>query len=115
MKRLAIYILIILNFVFVASVKSDDVSSFGIEDMNIGDSLLDYFSNENIKKAKKNYYKSDKFVTIYVKKTFSTYDLVLVTVKNKDKNFKIYSLTGVIDYKHNIEDCYSMLDVIGAG
>ena len=116
MKRLLAYLLLLFNFIFVPIANSNDLSEFGIEGINIGDSLLEHYSKKNIKKAKKKKYKSDEFITIYVKKkNFVTYDLVMASVKKKDKKYKIYSLTGVIDYKSNINECYSMLDVISEG
>ena len=59
MKKLSTYLFLIL-FSFQASSWADDISDFEIEGMSIGDSLLDYFSEEEIKKGKKNYYKDLK-------------------------------------------------------
>ena len=40
--------LIILVLLFSSSVFADDISDFEIEGMSVGDSLLDYFSEEEI-------------------------------------------------------------------
>tara|TARA_Y100000389_G_C17435512_1_gene505269 strand:- start:1135 stop:1716 length:582 start_codon:yes stop_codon:yes gene_type:complete len=106
-------LILILTFSFQSLTKADDIRDFQIEGMSIADSLLDYYSEKEIKKAKKNKYKSNEFITIYVrKKNFATYDLVLVSVKTLDKNYEIYSISGIIDFKKNINDCYDKLSSI---
>ena len=49
MKKLSTYLFLIL-FSFQASSLADDIRDFQIEGMSVGDSLLDYFSEEKIKK-----------------------------------------------------------------
>ena len=57
MKKLSTYLFLIL-FSFSAPSFGDDISDFQIEEMSIGDSLLDYFSEDVIKNnIRKNYYK----------------------------------------------------------
>ena len=47
MKRLLLILILILSF--QSWTKADDISEFEIEGMSVGDSLLDYFSEEEIK------------------------------------------------------------------
>jgi len=47
MKKLSTYLFLLL-FSFQTSSWSDDIRDFQIEGMSIGDSLLDYFSEEEI-------------------------------------------------------------------
>jgi len=47
MKKLSTYLFLIL-FSFQTLSLADDISDFQIEGMSIGDSLLDYFSEEEI-------------------------------------------------------------------
>ena len=61
MKRLSLYLFLIL-FTLQTPSQADDIRDFQIEGMSIGDSLLDYFSEEEINKYKKNYYNDDKFI-----------------------------------------------------
>ena len=49
MKRLSLYLFLIL-FTLPTPSQADDIRDFQIEGMSIGDSLLDYFSEEEIKK-----------------------------------------------------------------
>ena len=48
MKRLLLILILTLNFQTLT--KADDIRDFQIEEMSIGDSLLDSFSEEEIKK-----------------------------------------------------------------
>ena len=47
MKKLLL--IFVLLFSFQSLTKADDIRDFEIEGMSIGDSLLDYFSEEEIK------------------------------------------------------------------
>ena len=52
MKRLSLYLFLIF-FTLQTPSKADDIRDFQIEGISIGDSLLDYFSEEKIKSSKK--------------------------------------------------------------
>ena len=52
MKRLLL--ILILTVSFQSWAKADDIRDFQIEGMSVGDSLLDYFTEKEIKKKKKN-------------------------------------------------------------
>ena len=54
---------LILIFSLQSWTKADDISDFQIEGMSIGDSLLDYFSEKEIKKNLVTYYKDNTFST----------------------------------------------------
>ena len=89
--------------------KADDIRDFQIEGMSIGDSLLDYFSKDQINNKKKIYYpESDKFFQINFKNTgnFTTYDQLQILIKKNDNNFIIYEFSGSVYYKKKIKDCY---------
>ena len=55
MKRLLAYLflVLVLNFSLQSWTKADDIRDFEIEGMSIGDSALEYFSEEKILKSKK--------------------------------------------------------------
>ena len=67
--------------------KADDISEFEIEGMSVGDSLLNYFSESEIKNGiKKNYYKSKKFLRVELwDYKPDTYDVLSFHIKNKTK------------------------------
>ena len=110
MKKLSTYLFLIL-FSFSAPSFADDIRDFQIEGMSVGDSALDYFSEDEIKNnIIKDYYKyksNKKFITVEFNELPSakTYDLVQLDLKN-DKKYEIYGLSGHIWYKENIDDCY---------
>ena len=104
---------IVLIFSLQSWTKADDISEFEIEGMSIGDSLLDYFTEEEINNKKKIYYKK-KYVAIafgYIP-FFEVYEVVQFTLKPNDKKFKIYSVEGFIYFKNNIKACFREQDKI---
>ena len=117
MKRLSLYLFLIL-FTLPTPSQANDIRDFQIEGMSIGDSLLDYFSEEKIKKSKrKNAYrwkKDRKFTSIEIQfhPSFKIYDAIQVHFKDGDNKYIIGTLDGHIYYKNNIEDCYKKMDEI---
>ena len=111
MKKLSTYLFLIL-FSFQTPSWTDDIRDFEIEGMSIGDSLLDYFSEDEIKNniVKNNYkHKSNKkFIAVEFNEFqfFETYENVGVHVKSDDKKYKIYEIGGFEFYDENIDDCY---------
>ena len=57
MKRLLL--ILILTFSFQSLTKADDIRDFEIEGMSIGDSLLNYFTKDEVK-SKKFFFKAQK-------------------------------------------------------
>tara|TARA_B100000579_G_C22411094_1_gene656363 strand:- start:8 stop:586 length:579 start_codon:yes stop_codon:yes gene_type:complete len=94
MKRLLL--ILILTLSFQSWTKADDIRDFEIEGMSIGDSLLDYISEEKIESFANDYYPASK--KLYIKyvflPSFQIYESV--TVALKENSFKIYGLSGVI-------------------
>jgi len=112
MKKLSTYLFLIL-FSFSAPSFADDIRDLQIEGMSIGDSALDYFSEDEMERKKKYYPKSKKWV-LFVKKISSSkiYDAIQVHFKDGDNKYIIGTLDGHIYYKNNIEDCYKKMDEI---
>jgi len=82
--------------------KADDISDFQIEGISIGDSLLDYYSLQEIKVSEKKpfyYPKSKKFKLInFYAKNKELFDTISFSVKDKDENFIIYGIKGAKDF-----------------
>ena len=103
---------ILLTFfvlLFSSAVVADDISDFEIEGMSIGDSLLDYMSEEKIKTeiTENRYmydYLTEEFGEVYLFKNFETYDVVSFFVKPKDKDYIIFSIRGILEFK-KLDDC----------
>ena len=117
MKRL--FLILILTFSFQSLSKADDIRDFQIEGISIGDSALDYFTEDEITKNIKWHYNNDKknnefvIVEFYNYKSAKQYDGIQIAVKPKDKEYKIYIIAGAIQYENTkIEDCYSEMQKI---
>ena len=107
-KFLAILILI---FTLQTPSWADDIRDFQIEGMSVGDSLLDYLTEEEIKNKEKYIYENNKFIAILISEpSFELYENVQIVYESSNK--KIHSLEGMIYYEKNIKDCYNKKDEI---
>jgi hypothetical protein len=107
LNRLTILIFLII-FSLQSLTKADDIRDFQIEGMSIGDSALDFFSEEKIKSNKRNWYKDKKFYGVKIKIQSKNYDYIQLHFKTGDKKYLIHALGGLIDFNNNIEDCYPL-------
>ena len=101
----------VLGLFLITPSQADDISDFQIEGMSIGDSLLDYFSKEEIlNKKKKDWFNNNEFsVSADLElPSFKTYRNVQIGYKTKDKKFTIMGIEGYIYFKKDkgIETCY---------
>ena len=99
--------LLVLIFSLQSWTKADDISDFEIEGMSVGDSLLDYYSQSEINEALKNasYYKSKKFVEIFLSYEKSEFDNLQVAFQTKDKFYKIEKIMMSKNFSNKIEKC----------
>ena len=107
MKKLSTYLFLIL-FSFQASSLADDIRDFQIEEMSVGDSLLDYFSKKEIKdNTNINYYTNNKYTSVefFGLPAFKIYDTVGFDYKTTDKKYIIDAIRGVLFCEKNIEKC----------
>ena len=107
--------LIFCALFFSSLVFAENISDFQIEGMSVGDSLLNYFNEKEIKKNISGaQYPNKEFILYYFKglSKFETYEAVTVAVKANDKNYIIYDLGGSIYFKDNFQDCLSMMKKI---
>ena len=112
MKKLSTYLFLIL-FSFSTPSFADDIQDFEIEGMTIGNSLLDYMSEEEIKENVVHVYSDKKFTVSLYKKSTEIYDWgVGGEYKSNDKTYKIHGVQGLIDFPNNIEGCYKKQDEI---
>jgi len=93
-------------------VLADDISDFQIEGISIGDSLLDYMSEEEILKEieiNKGRYlfleDNSIFGEVFKFEDLQTYDSMSFFVKPNDKKFLIYGVKGAIDYSEDFNGC----------
>lgn len=92
--------------------KADDIKDFQIEGISLGDSLLDYMSENLIRKEINNkditVYYENKYVSISaweIRNKFKIYDDLGVVFDPNDKNYEIIGLEGTLYFK-NINQCH---------
>ena len=104
---------LILIFSLQSWTKADDISDIQIEGISIGDSLLDYFSEEEIKKNLErttSAYNDNKISRIEYIIESKLYESISLHYKN-DGSFKIVNVGGRIFYK-NINKCFIKMDEV---
>ena len=103
-------VLVLILFTLQTPSWADDIRDFQIEGMSVGDSLLDYFSENEIKhNIIGDYYEGSdkKFIAVeFILPSFNIYEGVQIHVKRNDKKYKIYGISGGIFYDDNIDGCY---------
>ena len=103
-----IIIIIIIFFINIQSLtKADGIQDFAIHGISVGDSLLDYYSSDEIfENIDQNAYKNKdgkfKLTGFYGK--FGEYDGLQFAIKPNDKNLIIYGINGGIFFS-NIKKC----------
>ena len=99
---------------FQSWTKAEDIRDFEIEGFSVGESLLDSFTNKEIKSIiSQTKYPNDKF-TIYNLETLiklKNYDSLMVTTKKNDKKYIVMSVSGILDYK-NLSECLAKQNLI---
>jgi len=129
MKKLLV-LLFSLFFLSSPSVFADDISDFQIEGISIGDSLLDYMTEDEILEEielNKDMYpwlkEPNKYAEVYLFSNLKIYDAVsfmiknngtnkYVTNKNKNGKYTILSIRGRIDYIEDFDSCIQERDKI---
>lgn len=111
-KKISIFFIITI-LLYSYNVFSEDISDFQIEDISIGDSAYDYFSNNELKNAYEIYnYKNNEFRYYFLPyRNSKTYEYLQITVKPSDQNFIIYGLQGHIIF-NDIKECHKKMDSI---
>ena len=127
MKKLLIF-LFSLFFLCSPSVFAGDASDFQIEGISIGDSLLDYKTEDEILKEierTKDWYphlkEPNKYASVYLVGEFLNYDYLGFIIKNHSSNtyvtnkkekYTILSITGETKYIENFDGCIQKRDEI---
>ena len=111
-----IFIFLFLNAPLI--VKADNISDFEIEGITIGDSALNYFNENEIKKQIKDnnymydYLEKGKFGEIYMYEGLETYDYLSFMVDLNNSNYLINRIAGHINFIEDIEGCRKKRDEI---
>jgi len=103
------FAVLVLIFSLQSWTKADDISDFEVEGMSVGDSLLDYFSKDEIEQAisrSVSNYKSNKFYrATFISSNFEIYDALFSHLKLDDKNYKIYAIGSALDFPKDVKNC----------
>ena len=108
-------IIIVLSLCFIIPSQADDIEDLKIEGISVGDSALDFFTEDEIKSRSQPYPGNKRFTPVYNEKLdfFKTYDAVDFEYKNTDSKYIIHSVSGVIDWRNKkMSDCYKKMDEI---
>ena len=101
--------IVVLSLLFSLNAKADNISDFQIEGMSIGDSLLKFYSEKEIKKfivkKKKQGYIDKSFVRGRIKKNLKIYDEINFHIKKKDSNYIIENIAGLLAFDDKIDEC----------
>ena len=106
MKRLLV--ILILTFSFQTLAKADDIRDFEIEGISLGDSLLNFFSKEEIDKNLRNFYNDDKYLVTLLPtlNSDSMYEYIQVNFKKDDRKYIVQAIDGLIDI--DIKECLKL-------
>ena len=99
---------LVLIFSLQSLTKADDIREFEIEGMSIGDSALDFFSEEEIKKFSIVEYPSSKRIVGWESPSsikFKNYVAITFHVKSNDKSYEILSIKGMLDMESKKKEC----------
>ena len=104
--------IVVLGLFLITPSHADDIRDFQVEGISLGDSLLDYFSEEVIKANSQNFPGGGNYFYVVIdhSKYFKIFDTVQFVHKKNDRIYKIYSITGYTDYEQNIDGCYRELN-----
>ena len=129
MKKILIF-LFSLFLLSSPSVFAEDISDFEIEGISIGDSLLDYMTEdeilEEIEINKNDYYylnEPNKYSEVYLFQNLQQYDSAsffvtnsptskYITDKNRNEKYRIVTVRGLIDYTKGFDGCLQKRDEI---
>ena len=104
MKRLLL--ILILTFNFQSLTKADDIKDFQIEELSVGDSLLNFMSKDEIVNGVNYLYKNKKFGSIFYNKPLQ-YDNIQITIKSDDRKFIIHGIAAILYYDDRYSECLS--------
>ena len=104
-------IVLILIFSHQSLTRADDISDFEIENLSIGDPLINYMTKNEITSDFSFVYKDKSFATIFYNKK-TQYDNIQITVKPNDADFIIHGISAIIYYDNRYKECLVKKEII---
>ena len=108
MNRLLL--IIILTFSFQSWTKADDINDFEIDEMSLGNNLLDYYSKNEINKMLSktvSTYKSKKIKRVYFQSKDGSNYLQYNFHYINDQSYKIVNVKGIMLMENKSKECDS--------
>ncbi len=104
MKILLAFVVLIISL--QSLIKADDIEDFQIEGMSIGESLLNYYTEDEILNMNIMHYpNSKKFYQVAFYAKSNLYDALNINLKKDDTKYNIYAIKGVKDYDNKLSQC----------
>ena len=97
---------------------AEEISDFELDGIRIGDTLLQYMSEEEIISQQKESNEAYKnlgeqiFFEVYMRSTDNSIDFKSFFVKANDKNFIIQAIYATKTYENNVDQCFTRLKKI---
>ena len=109
MKKLSLYIFLVLFFFNSNNSQANDISDYEIEGIRVGDSILSFFSIEKINSGLEDWYPDKTFsYTEFYDSKIKNYDKLGFFFKPGDNEYKIYSIAGMKFCSNDIRNCYKL-------
>ena len=101
--------IVVLGLMLSGNANANDIKDFQLYKMSIGDSALDHFSEEKIKKnTHKNWYKNKEMLPVEFPSDNDDFNSVGFVYKNGDSNYQILSFDVSKDYS-DMKECNKRL------
>ena len=100
---------------FFSSIAISNEHNYKIEGIGLGESLLDFFTINEINNSKSNYYKNNEFTNIAIDyhRIFKEFDRMQFNYKTDDPKLIIQSISGIYFYiNKNVKKCHSKMSKI---
>jgi len=99
--------IVVLALLLITPSQADDIRDFEIEEISIGDSLLDHFTKAEIEENRLEFTESSnkKYSYSEISNIFKDYTNLQFFYKRQDSNYKIESIGGILFYENNIDEC----------
>tara|TARA_Y100000768_G_C23898071_1_gene643641 strand:- start:544 stop:1125 length:582 start_codon:yes stop_codon:yes gene_type:complete len=99
--------LILVVLLFSSLVYAEDISDFEIEGFGIGDSLLKFFTIEEINSHEQDYYNDDEYIPVYFTNIIKLekFEGIQFHYKYNDNKFMIVAIEAALLFKNQPKQC----------
>ena len=101
--------IVVLCLLLSLNAHADDIKDFQIEGVSIGDSILDYYSEETIKKETEEVWPNTTYVQFCSEGNLNDFQYLCFAYLKKDKKYTIHQLSGETDL--TFDNCLKELEL----